>query len=246
MPRVVGAGLLVLAVAGVPTSPSWAAALPWTMMQTRVILREGFAAGSTQVAWQTFPGFSPDPLQPVPRPDAPDGDGWAGLVSNRTLGGFASLSYAGPADLDDYSVEAWVYVDVVEAPQGPLQGIAIRVDPVQRRYYRFSARFNAEPSLSLAYVGRDVNNFPDFLREWQPAEIPGGLPSTGGWHRMKLRAVGDRLWAYWNGVLLPGMPVRDGRIRRGHVGVYATFVGGQQLAQTVVDDLVVVHEGPGE
>ena len=59
---------------------------------------------------------------------------------------------------------------------------------------------------------------------------------------MKVRAVGAQFWAYWDGALLPGMPVSDTRVRSGRFGVYATFVGGEQLAQTFVDDLVVTRE----
>jgi len=215
------------------------------MTPSTIIFHERFADGKSRLEWRAFPDFSPDPLRPVPRADDPDGDGWAGLVTNQTLGGFASLSYAGPEDLEDYSVEAWVFVDVVSGAQGPLQGIAIRVDPRARRFYRLAARFTTEPSLTLAYVGRDVNNFPVYLRRWKPGEIPGGVPRVSGWHRMKLRAVGAQFWAYWDGSLLPGIPVGDNRIRRGQFGVYATFVGGTQLAQTFVDDLIVTREHAG-
>lgn len=222
----------------------WHLAALIAVQAATVVLHETFADGRLQAAWRTFPGFSPDPLEAVRRADAPGGDGWAGLVSNRTFGGFASLSYTGTLDLDDATVEAWVYVDVVSGPQGPLQGLAVRVDPAGQRYYRLAARFNAEPSLSFAYVGRDVNNFPVILREWSPAEIPGGLPAAAGWHRMRIRAAGSQFWLWWDSVPLPGSPITDGRIPRGAVGVYATFVGGQQLAQTFVDDLIVSRETP--
>src|SRR3972149_6378367 len=199
---------------------------------------EAFMAGKPQLAWRTFPGFSPDPLRAVPREDAPDGDGWVGTVTNSTFGGFASLAYAGDEGLTDYSVEAWVYIEVVPGRQGPIQGIAIRVDPNGERFYRLGAQLRAEPRLTLAYVGKDVNHFPVYLREWSAADIPGGTPKASGWHRMKLRAAGNKLWASWNDHELPGSPISDSRIRGGYFGVYANFVGGRQLAQTLVDGIV--------
>lgn len=203
------------------------------------LFEERFTDGTADLAWQTFPRFSPDLPEVVRAPDAPSGDGWAGLVTNATFGGFASLAYAGDALLADYSVEAWVRVDVTEAADGPLQGIAVRVDPEGERFYRLAARFGAEPELTLAYVGRDVNHFPVHLGRWGRNEVPGGVPLEGGWHVMGLEVAGDRISASWNGVRLPGSAIVDARIARGYVGIYTNFVGGQQPASTLVDRLVV-------
>lgn len=113
------------------------------------------------------------------------------------------------------------------------------MDPQGERFYRLAAHFTTKPELTLAYVGKDVNNFPVHLRTWDASEIPGGVPKTSGWHRMRLSAVGEQFWAYWDDKELPGGPAIDYRIRSGYFGVYANFVGGRQNARTLVDALVV-------
>jgi len=205
-------------------------------------INESFKDGNKQLRWETFPGFSPDQLESLSRADTPEEDGWVGRLTNKTFGGFASLAYSGDENFGNYSIEAWVYVNVVGDEQGPLNGIAIRVDPQDQRFYRLAAQFGSESKLTLAYVGKDVNNFPVYLKEWNASEIPGGPPAKSGWHKMKIRAVGKNLWAYWDGQELPGCPVSDDRIDRGYFGVYTNFVGGQQTTETLVDGIIVREE----
>ena len=204
-----------------------------------ILFAEHFADGKLALNWQVFPFFSPDLIRPVRRIDAPDGDGWIGLVTDQSFGGFASMSYAGEETLSNYSMEAWVYTEVTSSQQAPIHGIAVRVDPKGIRFYRLGAQFGAEPRISFAYVGRDINDFPDYLKTWSAAEIPDGVPSSSGWHRMGLRAEGDRFWAYWDDQELPGGPITDSRIGNGYFGVYDNFVGTQQVAQTFVDAIIV-------
>ncbi len=201
--------------------------------------QEDFADGKLTLNWQTFPFFSPDLIRPISRTDAPDGDGWTGLVTDETYGGFASMSYAGAETLSDYSIEAWIYTEVNSGQVAPIHGLAVRVDPNALRFYRLGVQFGAEPKISFAYVGRDINDFPDYLRSWSAAEIPGGMPASGGWHRLGLRAEGDHFWAYWDNQELPGGPVVDGRISNGYFGIYDNFVGTEQVAQTFVDGITV-------
>jgi hypothetical protein len=207
-----------------------------------VFFKEAFYQGNVQLNWQSFPGFSPTRVTAIASKQAPDGDGWVGRISNGTFGGFAALSYAGRPDLSDYSVEAWIFTTVTSDEKGPLNGIAIRVDPVEERFYRLASHFTAEARLTLAYVGRDTNNFPVYLKSWPASSLPGGGPRQSSWNKMKLTASGDSIRAYWNGQELPGSPIRDNRIARGYFGVYANFVGGRQIAETLVDALRVEEE----
>lgn len=208
---------------------------------------EHFTQGLLTLDWAPFPGFSPDRLEAVPDAGAPEGDGWAGRVSNAGLGGFAALSYAHRLRYRDVAVEAWIFTPVSGSDRGPLQGIAVRVDPARGRFYRLAVHFTARPRITTAYVGRDSANFPVYLRTWTGEEIPGGPPRESGWHRLTLRAAGDALWAFWDGQPLAGSPIFDARIPRGSVGVYANFVGSQQIAETRVDGLIIrVAERSGD
>ncbi len=200
---------------------------------------EPFAGPDPRLDWLSFPRFSPDPFSTLRRSDAPNKDGWVGNVDNESLGGFAALAYSGNPDMTDYSIEAWVYTKVTSNSKGPINAIAIRVDPRGERFYRLGAHFTSEPKLTLAYVGADVNNFPVYLRQWGPEEVPGGIPKQGGWHRMKIVADGDQLSAFWDGRPLPGGPVKDTRIASGYFGIYANFVGTAEVTETLADAVVV-------
>jgi len=208
----------------------------------RSTYKESFSNGEPQLDWSAFPGFSPDEMQAVSRGDTPENDGSAGRVTNESLGGFASLSYAGHPELSDYSIEAWVYVIVTPSEQGSLHGLAIRVDPEEQRFYRFATQFGSERKLTIAYVGSDTNNFPVFIKEWDENDIPGGAPKSSGWHKMKIRAIGNNFWAYWDDRELPDCPVSDDRIRAGYFGVYTNFTGGTNVTQTLVDQIIVRQE----
>lgn len=201
--------------------------------------REDFTGGAPQLVWVPFPGFSTDQVAAVKRNDSPDKDGWAGQVTNKSLGGFASLSYSGDQNLMDYSVESWVYVDVTPGKHGTLHGVAVRVNPDGSQFYRLAAQFGKESRITLAYVGADLSLFPDYIHEWRGDWIPGGPPTKSGWHRMRLKISGDKLTAYWDGYELPDGPFTDDRIASGFFGVYTNFTGGEEVVNTYFDGLVV-------
>ncbi len=207
---------------------------------------ENFHEGLLNLNWSSFPGYSDNALTPILDPDTPQGDMWAGRQTNQQLGGFASLSYAGMASLDDYVMDAWVYTVVVPEGRAPLNGIAVRVDPEEGRFYRFATKFDSEPNLTFAYVGSDTSNYPVYLGTWKSENIPGGAPASSGWHKMAIRGEGDQFWVYWDGQELPGCPLKDDRISKGFFGVYATYVGGKGIIETRVDAITVSGNPPGE
>jgi len=207
------------------------------------LFSESFTDSSLNLVWLPFPGFSPNHLVPVMDPTTPEGDLWVGRQSNEQLGGFASLSYAGESRMENYVLEAWVYTVVVPEGRAPLNGIAVRVDPEKGCFYRLASHFDSERRLTLAYVGRDTQNYPAYLGSWEGDEIPGGAPGTGGWHKMAITCVGNKIWAYWDGHELSGCPISDDRIARGFFGVYANYVGGHGIVETRVDGITVRRSG---
>jgi hypothetical protein len=206
------------------------------------IIRDSFTAARPELTWRPYPFFNRDNLAGEIDPSSPEGDSAVGLLDNKNAGGFAALSYAETRPLVDFSLETWIHVQVSTADKGSLNGIAFRVDPVQDKYYRFAAQFAAEPSLSLAYVGRDTKHFPVTLAEWKGANIPGERPKQSGWHHLVIEISNDAAEIFWDSVPLSGGPFRLDRIASGYVGVYATFTGGLGLAETKIDALRIrVH-----
>lgn len=213
----------------------------------RMIIQDSFTRGIPQLEWRPYPYFNQDNLKGRIDPSSPEGEPGVGVLDNGTAGGFAALSYAETAPLQNFYLEAWLHVQVTEEAKGSLNGIAFRVDPVRDRYYRFAAHFAAEPSLSLAYVGKETNHFPVTVAEWKGAALPTGAPKRSGWHRVVIEINSDGAEIVWDSTRLAGGPFRLDRIPSGYVGVYATYTGGRGIAETKIDGLrVVVSESKGK
>jgi hypothetical protein len=204
------------------------------------IIQDRFTGGTPELAWRPYPYFNHDNLKGKIDPSTPEGEPGVGVLDNQNAGGFAALSYADTRPLDDFYLEAWLHVQVTAEEKGSLNGIAIRVDPVNDKYYRFAAHFAAKPSLSLAYVGRDSRHFPVILAEWKVEALPGGAAQRSGWHRVAIEVKNDAAEIFWDSTRLPGGPFRLDRIASGYIGVYATYTGGHGFAETKIDGLRVV------
>ena len=205
------------------------------------IIRDSFTKGKPELEWRPYPYFNQDNLKGDIDPSSPEGEPGVGVLNNGIAGGFAALSYAGTPSFGDFYLEAWLYVQATEKEKGPLNGIAFRVDPIQDRYYRFSAHFSADPSLSLAYVGKDTKHFPVIVGEWKGASLPRGAPPRSGWHRIAIEVRNNAAEITWDSVRLAGGPFRLDRVDSGYIGVYATYTGGRGFAETKIDGLRVGH-----
>jgi hypothetical protein len=234
LPRWTLAGCILLTLTGCS---------PLGRTERAAVISDSFAAGKPELTWRPYPFFNRDNLAGQIDPSSPEGDSAVGLVDNRNAGGFAALSYAETRPLTDFDLETWIHVQVSTAEKGSLNGIALRVDPVQDKYYRFAAQFAAEPSLSLAYVGRDTNHFPVTLAEWKGTSLPGGRPDRSDWHHLGIQIRNGAAEIFWDSVRLSGGPFRLDRIGSGYVGVYATFTGGLGIAETKVDGLRIRVRG---
>ncbi len=206
----------------------------------QVLYEEHFTGGQTQLDWHAFFGLD-DTMAVIQDNSTPEGDGWVGQVT-----GFAAMAYAGSPTLTDYSVEAWVYTVVDPTTNlGPYNGLTIRARPLTFEYYYFAAEFDQDQRLRLYYAMIPDSGMPVLrnLRVWTASEIPGGVPTQSSWHKLKIKAVGDSLWAYFDDQLLPGCPIVDTdptALTSGYFGVYAYQFSG--AAETRVDGLVVRQE----
>lgn len=161
-------------------------------------------------------------------------------MTNANAGGFAGLSYMVTRQVGVFSLESMVYFPVTEGAKGPLTGLAFLIDFIEGRLYRLISDFNTkDPTLNLAYVGRDTRNFPVYLTIWDARELPNGAPEESGWHRMEISVKDGMLTAYWDGRELNGGPFAVDKISRGFAGVYTNYVGGFGDASTKVEDFIL-------
>ena len=212
------------------------------MLSGQILYEEHFTDGNMQLDWK--PWFTDtlnlgDSMQVLSDPTTPGGDSWAGRISNEYMG-VSGLTYAGTADMDDYSVEAWIYTIVVPA-MGPYNGIAMRCDPNSGWYYRFVSDFDSDHRLRLAAFTGGMG--AAIIRDWASNEIPGGAPSSSSWHKFKITMVADSIWAYYDDVLLPDCPLINDTIAAGHFGVYVFNMS--DTTSTRCDDIIVEAAGTG-
>lgn len=212
------------------------------MLSGQILYEEHFTDGNMQLDWK--PWFTDtldlgDSMQVLSDPTAPGGDSWAGRISNEYMG-VSGLTYAGTADMDDYSIEAWIYTIVVPA-MGPYNGIAMRCDPNTGWYYRFVSDFDSDHRLRLAAFTGGMG--AAIIHDWTSGEIPGGAPSSSSWHKFKLKMIADSIWAYYDDVLLPDCPLINDTIAAGHFGVYVFNMS--DTTSTRCDDIIVQAEGTG-
>jgi hypothetical protein len=211
-----------------------------TMKSDKALIRDSFTDGRPELDWLPYPNFNQDNLRGMIDKTSPEGEPGVGVLDNKNVGGFAALSYAATNALSDFYLEAWIHAQVAYGENGPLNGIAFRIDTVAGNFYRMATQLmGAEPGLSLAYVGKETNHFPNYLARWKGADIPGGPPQRSGWQKIAIAVQDSKAEVYWNDAKLPGGPFPIDRVQSGFIGVYANFVGGLGHAETKIDGLRV-------
>ena len=213
-----------------------------SMLFGQILYEEHFTDGAMQLDWN--PWFYDslgigDSMHVLSDPTTPGGDGWVGVISNEYMSA-AGLTYTGANNLQDYSIEAWIYTVVVPAA-GPYNGIAMRCYEDSGFYYRLVSDFDDSERLRLGMY--DGSTFPVVIRDWSAGEIPGGVPATSSWHKFKMKMIADTIWAYYDDVLLPDCPFLESTIPEGYFGVY-TF-NMMAADSTKCDDIIVMAEGTG-
>jgi len=201
-------------------------------LSQEILYEEHFTGGNASLTW--LAGFGGDTLKPYQMVDNPSGDGWVGKLNNQTSGGGVSLSFAGTPDLADYSLEAWVYctVGVTE-----YHGIQMRIDSSANSGYQLVTDFDADRRLRFRYA---VGAMPTVIHDFTEAEIPGGVPAEAGWHKMKIKAVGNQFWLYWDDQELSGCPYTDDSAASGFFGFYVWNM--MMETDTFCDDIIVRSE----
>lgn len=201
----------------------------------QTLYEETFANGSLQNPW--FAGYNGNNMEVEFVTGNPSTDGWVGKLGNDLSGGNVGQSYSGDPSWTDFNFEAQVYVPVNE---GTYYGLEFRVGVDTNSYgYQFLARFQqgiSDPSLRFRV--RPSGGFPSNVKIWLDAEIPGGVPTTSGWHKMKVTAIGNQFWFYYDDQELPGCPYTDNTYSSGQIGTYVWDFALSPI-YLYVDDILV-------
>ncbi|MDO9575947.1 MAG: T9SS type A sorting domain-containing protein [bacterium] len=209
-----------------------------SLCTSQILFEEHFTDGNLTLNW--FDGWGvadpPDTMTVVSVTGNPTGDGWVGKLSN--AGTVVATALAGNATIKDYSVEAYIYT-TVSASGGPYQGIVARWDTTTNYYYLLMCDFDATQRIRLSF---NQSATPNTIREWVGDEIPGGVPTEDGWHKLKLVIVGNQIWAYFDDNELPNCPFTYEGTAQGFFGVYVFSMSG---VDSILCDDIVVFEATG-
>jgi len=182
---------------------------------------ETFANGSLQNAWYAGYDASGDGnnMEVEFQTGNPSGDGWVGKLGNDLSGGNVGEAHSGNQSWTDFYYEANVYVPVNE---GTYYGLEFRVDSTENSSgYQLLASFNPNATTKgIRFRARPSAGFPTAIKDWAAGEIPGGIPTTSGWHKFAVQAVGNQFWLYYDDQLLPGCPYTDNTYSNGFIGAY--------------------------
>jgi hypothetical protein len=204
-----------------------------------ILMQERFNNGVAENVW--LAGFNGSGLMPFQTALAP-GDGWVGRLTNQASGGNVAQSSAENKDFSDFMYEATIYIPVDE---GFYYGIEFRGDPTGLSAgYQFVAAFNPVGTQRMRFRVRPLGSpsMPTSLKDWTPSEIPGGMPTVGGWHTLAVKAVGPHFWFYFDGKEMPGGLVYDDTFTSGTVGVYLWDMSSPN-EELLVDNMKVTSVG---
>jgi len=200
-------------------------------LSTAQLFEEYFTGGNLTLDW--FDGWNLGNDMTVKAVTGnPSGDGWVGFLSNA---GMVGTALAGTSVLKDYSIEADIYT-TVSASGGPYQGLVARWDTTTRYYYALICDFDNTQRIRLSY---NESATPSVIRQWEAGEIPGGVPTESGWHKLKLTLIDNQIWAYFDDIELPDCPFTYVGSERGFFGVYCFSMGTDSL---LCDDIIVTEE----
>ncbi|MGB3341547.1 MAG: hypothetical protein WBB37_08715 [bacterium] len=208
-----------------------------SLLFSQVLYEEYFTDGNMQLDWHAW--FTDtlgigDSMAVINDPTTPGGDSWAGRISNEYMG-VAGLTYSGMANMEHYYIEAWIYT-IVTTASGPYNGVAARMNPSTRYYYRLVSDFDNSGRIRLGLVGS--GGYPVALRDWASGEIPGGVPTTSSWHKFKLDVSHDSIWCYYDDQELPGCPIINDSVSSGYFGIYTFSMS--DTASTKCDNIIVL------
>ncbi len=215
---------------------------PIALFSQDILFEERFTDGQMQNEW--LPGFNGNSMDVESFLTNPSGDGWVGKLGNHISGGNVGATHATPV-FSDFYLEAQVYVPVDE---GVYFGIEFRLDTAGLSSgYQFVARFTpggmVTPRLRFRVRPTENPGMPSVLRDWDATEIPGGIPTASGWHKLAVKVQGHRFWFYYDDQELPGSPLMDFTFLDGTIGGYV-WDSSNPMLNLYIDDILVYSDKP--
>ena len=207
------------------------------------LFTDDFESGTASTEWEVYspadacsePGDICENVEAVTMATAPEplttgGNyiGWLQDLDGSYTG--AALSIAGNITDQDYSIEADVYCYIPGATDpSAYTGVAFYADSNVSTYIKMVADFDGSQRIRLYNNIFDPITFQyTFEHSFTASDIPGGIPTVDGWHKMKvevktLNADTTAFWCYFDDQELLGCPIYDTTDYRMSSGKYGVF-----------------------
>lgn len=200
-----------------------------SLSQAQIIYQDDFE-GSGNINWQPlfYNNTNAQWEEGLTVMANPFGSGNVGMIED------ADTSYTGAAlvggDVFGYAelaieADVYCYVDVTPGAPSRYTGVVLMADTsldqttgeIHTRYVKlvadFDDNFGSGPRLRLYNNDLNMTTFTySFDVKFYASDIPGGIPSTDGWHKLRLEAktINADSVAYW--VYFDGQPVGSGPV----------------------------------
>jgi hypothetical protein len=201
-----------------------------TGLQAQVLYEEQFSGGTTSLDWFSTWGEEADQVLVDWNADNPSGDGFVGKLGNGLSGGGVGTAIVDAPELDDYTVEAQIWLELNTSHYRGIVGRAhdIGIDTMASwEFYAFVADLSVATGMGDERFllrrwepGGSMTN----IREWTSAELGSQYPAENGWYNLGMRFEGEEIHCMINGEELPGGGITDNTgletIPSGGFGVY--------------------------
>ena len=186
-----------------------------------VVFEENVTGGTLDQMWT--PGFfltnnlEPVTLQPGdPGYPNPSGDNTVGALTNLPpeQGGLG-IAVTDAQGFANYRWEGQVWMGNGDTRRG----LIVRAGTPAAGYTE-NYQFVIQPGLLTLTLRKLSGEGATTLAEWFTTDTQSGFPAQNTWQKMAIEAVGNTLRVFWNDEELTSVPVEDGALATGAVGVY--------------------------
>ena len=204
---------------------------------------ETVSNGSLENTW--YPEWNGNNMEVEFMSGNPSGDSWVGKLGNDLSGGGVGSAFSGDPSWTDFRLEAQVYISVDPLTAATYYGIEFRLDSLDNGSgYQFLARFKqGVPDQGMRFRSREGAS-PTTIKQWLAADIPGGIPTTDGWHQLAVEVEGNQFRFFYDGNELPDGPYTDDTFSNGWIGAYV-WDFAVSPAYLFIDDIYVISTATG-
>lgn len=190
-----------------------------------VLFEDHFSDGTPDQTWISPWGEETNQVQVDWMEGNPSGDGFVGKLGNDLSGGGVGTAYVDAPDLDDYRVDAEVFLTPGESHYrgvvGRLTGSSADADLT---FYAFVADLSegtgmGDQRFMLRYWPQGGGTMTT-IRVWEIGELGALYPAAEGWYKLGLEMDGDQITCLIDDQPLPGGAITDSNVAAGGFGVY--------------------------